>query len=55
MSISKESLNIIACPKCKGKIEADEGKNAIVCSECRLSYPLRDDIPVMLIDEADSF
>ncbi len=50
--ISKELLDILACPKCKGPVELTEEKNGLVCKSCRLLYEIRDDIPVMLIDEA---
>jgi uncharacterized protein YbaR (Trm112 family) len=52
MAISKELLSILACPKCKGDIYLQEDETGIVCDACRLVYPIRDDIPVMLIDEA---
>ena len=50
--ISKELLDILACPKCKGSVELTEEKDGLVCTSCRLLYEIRDDIPVMLIDEA---
>ena len=50
--ISKELLDILACPKCKGPVELTEEKYGLVCESCRLLYEIRDDIPVMLIDEA---
>lgn len=50
--ISKELLEILACPKCKGEVELTENKDGLVCKSCRLLYEIRDDIPVMLIDEA---
>jgi len=50
--ISKELLDILACPKCKGPVELTEEKDGLVCASCRLLYEIRDDIPVMLIDEA---
>jgi hypothetical protein len=53
MAISKELLSILACPKCKGDIYLKEDEGGIVCDNCRLVYPIRDDIPVMLIDEAE--
>jgi len=52
MSIDKELLDILACPKCKGEIRITEAKDGLVCEACKLKYPIRDDIPVMLIDEA---
>lgn len=53
MAISKELLDIMACPKCKGDIELDESRNGLVCNNCKLLYHIKDDIPVMLIEEAE--
>ena len=50
--ISKELLEILACPKCKGPVTLTEKNNGLVCNSCKLLYEIRDDIPVMLIDEA---
>jgi len=50
--INKELLDILACPKCKGPVELTEKGDGLVCMTCRLLYEIRDDIPVMLIDEA---
>ena len=55
MSVRPELLKILACPKCKQAVELADGEDAILCSVCRLRYPVRDDIPVMLIDEAESY
>ena len=52
MAISKELLDILACPKCKGDIHLNEAGDGLVCEACRLKYPIKDYIPVMLIDEA---
>jgi uncharacterized protein YbaR (Trm112 family) len=52
MPISQELLEILACPKCKGEIHLNPPGDGLVCERCRLMYPIRDDIPVMLIDEA---
>lgn len=54
VTIQKELLEILACPKCKGEISLQETneEQTIVCAACRLAYPVRDNIPVMLIDEA---
>lgn len=52
MSISKELLDILACPKCKGEIYLNETRDGLICKQCRLIYEIRDDIPIMLIDEA---
>ena len=52
MVIDKELLEILACPKCKGDIVVAEKEDGLICKSCKLIYPIRDDIPVMLIDEA---
>jgi uncharacterized protein YbaR (Trm112 family) len=52
MTLSKELLDILACPKCKGNIHLNEKEDGIICDSCKLMYPIRDDIPIMLIDEA---
>ena len=56
MSLSKELLDILVCPKCKGELEyKQEPDEQLVCNQCRLIYAVEDDIPIMLIDEAKSF
>ncbi len=52
MTVPKELLEILACPQCKGEVRLRLEPEAIVCERCRLAYPVRDEIPVMLIDEA---
>lgn len=52
--IDKELLEILACPACKAEVVLDEPAARIVCTACGRRYPIRDDIPVMLIDEADA-
>jgi len=52
MSISKELLDILACPKCKGDIHLTEAQDGLICNNCKLLYEIRDGIPIMLIDEA---
>jgi len=52
MGISPELLEILACPKCKGEVCLTEKEDGLTCGACKLLYPIRDDIPVMLIDEA---
>lgn len=53
MLIPKELLEILACPQCKGPVEAAEERHAILCRSCSLAFPVRDGIPVMLLDEAE--
>ncbi len=52
MAIDQTLLEILACPKCKGEVGLTEKKDGLVCNACRLIYPITDDIPVMLIEEA---
>lgn len=54
MAISPELLEILRCPKCKSRVKINEEQSSLACEnqECRLVYPIRDEIPVMLIDEA---
>lgn len=52
MAISKELLDILACPKCKGDVSLTEAEDGLRCDKCKLLYEIRDDIPIMLIDEA---
>ncbi|HSG06458.1 MAG TPA: Trm112 family protein [Nitrospiria bacterium] len=52
MGLDPELLSIMACPKCKGEIRLDEKGDGLICGACRLKYPIKDDIPIMLIDEA---
>lgn len=54
MSVQPELLEILVCPKCKGEIHLNKSKDGLVCEHCRLQYEIRDDIPIMLIDEAQS-
>jgi len=52
--IDPELLEILACPKCKGDLELIPGKG-LYCSNCKLLYPVREGIPVMLIEEAEHY
>ena len=52
MAISKDLLEILACPKCKGDLRLTEKEDGLICDTCRLLYEIRDEIPIMLIDEA---
>jgi uncharacterized protein YbaR (Trm112 family) len=52
MALNQELLDILACPKCKGDLTLTEKQDGLVCANCKLLYPIRDDIPIMLIDEA---
>ncbi|MHB0949653.1 MAG: Trm112 family protein [Gemmatimonadaceae bacterium] len=60
MSLSPQLLKILVCPRCKGELDYQQGQgsagdpseSSLVCPACRLRYPVRDDIPIMLVDEA---
>jgi uncharacterized protein len=53
MAISKELLDIIVCPKCKGTVYLNQAGDGLTCETCKLVYRIREDIPIMLIDEAE--
>ena len=52
MAISKELLDILVCPVCKSKVVLKQDGSGLKCTGCQRVYPVRDDIPVMLKDEA---
>jgi uncharacterized protein len=52
--ISSELLEVLACPKCKQKVELSEDGSALICQTDRLRYPVVDGIPVMLVEEAQA-
>jgi len=52
MAISSDLLEILICPACRAKVELKAGGSGLRCVSCHRLYPIRDDIPVMLIDEA---
>ncbi len=55
MSLAPDLLEILVCPKCKNELEHKKDPEQLVCNQCRLIYRVEDDIPIMLIDEAESF
>lgn len=52
MTLNRELLDILACPACKGELEVMGSEEGLKCKVCRVVYPIRDEIPVMLIDQA---
>ena len=52
MAISKELLEILVCPKCKGELVLTEKQVGLICHACALKFEIKDDIPIMLIEEA---
>jgi len=52
MNLDPALLDVLACPACHGSLRADDVAEELVCTRCRRAYPVRDDIPVLLVDEA---
>ena len=52
MAIRKELLEILACPQCKKDVKLNETGDGLICDHCSLIYEIRDDIPIMLVEEA---
>ena len=52
MNLDATLLEILVCPACRATLSVDEAAGELVCNGCGLAYPVRDDIPVMLVDEA---
>ena len=53
--LNSKLLDILACPKCKGELEYNRDENKFICNSFKLRYKIEDDIPIMLIDEAEKF
>jgi len=52
VNLDKALLELLVCPACHASLRPDDAADELVCSGCGLAYPVRDDIPVMLVDEA---
>ncbi|GAB1410760.1 Trm112 family protein [Desulfovibrionales bacterium] len=52
MALHPELLTLLACPKCKGQLTVLGNEEGLACAACSLVYPIREEIPVMLMDEA---
>jgi uncharacterized protein YbaR (Trm112 family) len=50
--INKDLLDILVCPQCKGPIHLTPAADGLICEHCRLLYEIRDDIPIMIVEEA---
>jgi hypothetical protein len=48
--LSKDLIDILACPKCNGDVEVTKDK--VICPKCQKYYPIKDDVPIMLVDRA---
>ena len=51
--LPKKLLDILACPKCKGNLKYEKQKNRLVCNKCKLAFRVEEEIPIMLIEEAE--
>jgi uncharacterized protein len=52
MALNKELLDILACPKCKADVTLTPAEDGLTCTPCQVVYPIKEEIPVMLIEEA---
>jgi uncharacterized protein len=54
MALNRELIDILACPKCKGPLALRPDESAFECGACKLAYPVTDDIPNFIIEEAQA-
>lgn len=52
MNLDPELMELVVCPACRGTLRQDAAAEELVCGSCGLAYPVRDDIPILLVDEA---
>ena len=52
MAVDKSLIDLLVCPSCRADIDYKDRRKLIICTGCGLQYPVRDNIPVMLVDEA---
>ena len=52
MALKKELIDILVCPECKGPLTVLPGGDGLACAPCAVVYPVKDDIPIMLVDQA---
>ena len=53
--LDKKLLEILACPKCKGGLEYKSEQEKLICQNCRFNFAIKEDIPILLLDEAEKF
>ncbi len=53
--LNEDLRAILVCPQCKGELVYDADNQKLICSACRLKYEIKDDIPIMLVEEAEKF
>ncbi len=54
MPIDERLLDLVCCPKCQGDLIYDKKREALICPRCKLLYPVKEDIPILLIEEAEA-
>jgi uncharacterized protein len=52
VNLDQTLLDILACPNCRAELRVDDTNDELVCTGCGYAYPVRDDIPILLVDEA---
>lgn len=52
--MDKKLLEILVCPRCKGKLEYDKSNHRLICQADKLAYPVKDGMPVLIVEEAES-
>ena len=52
MAVNEELLKILVCPECRGDLVLTDNSDGLICHACRLKYEIKDDIPIMLTEEA---
>jgi len=55
MQNSQNSIDDLVCPECKKELYLNIEKNGLICEKCKLVYPIRNNIPIMLIEQAKAF
>ncbi len=55
MSINRKLIEIICCPVCKSALKEDKSGKFLICDRCKIKYPIKDDIPILLVEEAIKF
>lgn len=53
--IDPKLLEVLACPVCKGDLSPDENEQKLICKKCRVKYSIKNEIPIMLVDQAEKY
>ncbi len=54
MAFDKDFLDILVCPQCKNEFKLAENEEWLICEKCKLKYPIKDETPILLVDEAET-